>query len=253
MSLSNIRIVLVRTFHPGNIGSAARSMKTMGLSDLALVAPKQFPDPKAEQMAAGAADVLAHSNIYESLPEALRECTAIVAATARPRGFDLPALDPEQTAQHLLAHAQNSKVALVFGPERMGLHNDDLGLVNHRVSIPANPDYSSLNLAAAVQTLSYEIFKRDLAKEPTCSTSTNPSTAASTEILASAEQVSRFHQHLEEVLRLVSFLRPHQGDTLKRVRAIFNQGAHSQAEIQLLRGILTSIQKTVAGEKRPKH
>ncbi len=244
MKLSNIRIVLVRTFHPGNIGSTARSMKTMGLSDLALVAPKRYPNPDANKMAAGASEVLTQANIYPSLPEALTQCTAIVAATARPRGFDLPALTPEETAQHLLTHSQHSKVALVFGPERMGLHNDDLQLIKHRVSIPANPEYSSLNLAAAVQTLSYEIFKGSL---------TSSSIGSTREALATAEDVSRFHQHLEDTLRAVSFLRPHEGDTLKRVRQIFNRGADTQADIQLLRGILTSIQKTVAGEKRPKH
>lgn len=242
MNLNNIRVVLVRTFHPGNIGSTARSMKTMGLTDLALVAPKRYPDPEAEKMAAGAGDVLARAKIYKSMTEALSNCTAIVAATARARGFDLPALTPAQTADHLLMHSKDSKVALVFGPERMGLHNDDLKLVKNRVSIPANPDYSSLNLSAAVQTLSYEIFKASLIDN---------SNSSAIEPLANADEISRFHKHLEQTLRAISFLRPHEGDTLKRVHRIFNRGAHNKADIQLLRGILTSIEKTLAGEHRP--
>ena len=242
MKLNNIRIVLVRTFHPGNIGSSARAMKTMGLSDLALVTPKSYPDPEAEKMAAGAGDLLAKANVYTSVTEALANCTAIIAATARPRGFDLPALTPQQTAEHLLNHCQHSKVALVFGPERMGLHNDDLQLVKHRVTIPTNPDYGSLNLAAAVQILSYELCKANMTSELV---------EHSTAPLASAEEISRFHKHLADTLRAVSFMRPHEGDTLKRVHRLFNSGAQSKADIQLLRGILTSIQKTLAGEKRP--
>ncbi len=240
--LENIRIVLVRTFHPGNIGSAARSMKTMGLSQLCLVSPKQFPDEDATKMAAGANDILEHCSVVDSLDQALCDCTAIVATTARPRGYDLPELSVTDCARYLLEHSAHSPVALMFGPERMGLHNSDLKLAKHRISIPANPAYSSLNLAAAVQTLAYEIFK---------ASQTAPTVPESTDPLPSAEDMARFHEHLETVLRQVSFLRPHEGETLDRLHELFTRARASDADLRLLRGILTSIQKTLAGEKRP--
>lgn len=241
MSLDNINIVLVRPFHPGNIGAAARSMKTMGLSKLILVAPKRYPDPDANKMAAGGLDVLEQASIYQTIDEALANCTAVIATSARPRGFELPTFEPEQAARYLVEHAQQAKVALMFGPERMGLHNEDLKLAQHRVSIPANPEYQSLNLAAAVQTLSYEVFKaRRSMNKPDKSQLPLPS----------VDELSRFYLHLENVLRSVSFLRSHEGDTLKRVHSIFNRAISSQADVKLLRGVLTSIQKTLAGEKR---
>jgi len=200
---ANIRIILVRPFHPGNIGSSARSLKTMGLSQLALVAPKQFPHTDAIKMAAGAKDLIEQAQVYDSLEQAVAD--------------------------------------LVFGPERMGLHNEDLKLAKHRVSIPANSEYCSLNLAAAVQLLAYEIFK---------TTSELPAPTP-TEPLPNGEQMSRFYQHLEEVLRQIAFLRPHEGETLSRLHELFARACASEADIRILRGILTSIQKTLAGERRP--
>ena len=125
MSLNNIRVVLVRTFHPGNIGSAARSMKTMGLSDLCLVGPKDYPSEQAVKMAASANDVLDKAKVKDNIAEAIKDCTTVIASTARPRGYDLPELDPSSAAQILVDTAKDSPVALLFGPERMGLHNDD--------------------------------------------------------------------------------------------------------------------------------
>lgn len=243
MSLDNIRVVLVRTFHPGNIGSAARSMKTMGLSDLCLVGPKEYPSPEAIKMSAGAADVLNSATVVSSLQEALKDCTTIIASTARPRGYDLPELSPEAAAEMLSAGAKKSPVALIFGPERMGLHNDDIALAKYRVTIPANPGYSSLNMAAAVQTLSYEIYK--------ASSSTAPPTQALRE-LPNSEQVERFYEHLETVLKDISFLRPHQGETMQRLRQLFTRAEPDQMELNILRGILSSTQKTLAGEKKSK-
>ena len=157
--LENIRIVLVRTFHPGNIGSTARSMKTMGLSDLVLVSPRDYPSPLADQMAAGAEDMLQKARVVDTLAHALQDCRLVVACSARTRSYDLPELNPWQAASKLHKHSGSSPVAVVFGPERMGLHNKDLDYAQHRVTIPANPDYNSLNLASAVQILSYEIYK----------------------------------------------------------------------------------------------
>ena len=241
--LQRIRIVLVRTFHAGNIGSAARSMKTMGLSDLCLVAPKNFPSPDANKMAAGAESMLDDLRMVNSLPEAISDCTLVVASTARPRGYDLPELEPAQAAQMLVSHAATSPVALIFGPERMGLHNDDIQHAKYRVTIPANPEYNSLNMAAAVQTLSYEIFqasrssvKQDLVAE-------------SIRQLPSSEDIERLYDHLEKVLQQIKFLRPHQGETLQRIRHLLTRAEPDVLELNILRGILRSIEKTIDSKR----
>lgn len=239
--LSNIRIVLVRTFHPGNIGSVARAMKTMGLSELYLVSPKSFPSPEANKMAAGAEDLLGQIQVVEDLSTALSGCTFIAATSARPRGYDLPVISPTETAEQLVAHASNSSVALVFGPERMGLHNHDIKLAKYRVSIPANPNYRSLNLASAVQIMSYEIHKAYLAiqSKPTDSLSAT----VKTRDLPPAEDIERLLTHLEEVLHEINFLRPHQGETLQRLRNLLHRAEPDLVETNILRGILSAMQK----------
>lgn len=256
MSLSNIRVVLVRTFHPGNIGSAARSMKTMGLSNLCLVAPKDFPSPEAEKMAAGATDVLANAQVYENLGEAIADCTVIVASTARPRGYDLPSLSPEQAADMLNQGANSSPVALVFGPERMGLHNDDIRLAKYRVTIPANPDYSSLNMASAVQTLSYELYKNHLAHNPTPTDTASPAANSNTinkdEELPTSEDIERLYVHLESVLKDIKFLRPHQGETMLRLRHLVTRAEPNTLELNILRGILSAVERYGANKLNDK-
>lgn len=235
MNLENIRIVLIRTFHPGNIGSAARSMKTMGLSNLHLVAPKDFPSDEAHKMAAGATDVVDSATLHPDIESAVTDCTMIAATTARPRGYDLPCLTPEQAANKLLEGSSDGPVALLFGPERMGLHNADLELAKYRVTIPANPEYSSLNLAAAVQTVSYEI----------CKASSLPlQENTTTRELPTALDIERLHEHLERVLKDIKFLRPHQGETLQRIRNLVARAEPDTLELNILRGILTAIEKT---------
>lgn len=238
MSLTNIKVVLVRTFHPGNIGSAARSMKTMNLSNLCLVQPKDFPSAEADKMAAGAKDIVANATVFNSLEEALSDCTVIVASTARPRGYDLPSLSPEESAIKLTQAAQHSPVALVFGPERMGLHNNDIRLAKYRVTIPANPDYSSLNMASAVQTLSYEIFKQT-------SLAFEKDSPPDQSLLPTSKDIELFYNHLERVLKNISFLRPHQGETILRIRHMFNRAELDNSELNILRGILSSIEKSI--------
>lgn len=234
-SLQNIRVVLVRTFHPGNIGSVARSMKTMGLSDLRLVAPKDFPSPQAEQMAAGANSVIEHATVHPNLADAIGDCTVVIASTVRPRGYDLPELSPSQTATMLCASAQTSPVALLFGPERMGLHNEDLELAKYRVTIPANPEYNSLNIAAAAQILSYEIFQ--------ASASTTTEAKVSRQLPSSKDMQSLF-KHLEQVLKDIQFLRPHQGETMQRLRHLINRAQPDVLENNILRGILSAIERS---------
>jgi len=234
--LDNIRIVLVRTFHPGNIGSAARSMKTMGLSDLCLVSPKNFPSPEANKMAAGADDMLTQIKLVDSLPAAIADCSAVVASTARARGYDLPELTPEDTASLLVEGAKRGPVALIFGPERMGLHNDDIRHAKYRVTIPANPNYSSLNMAAAVQTLSYEIYKASLSNSRQIDSHLKRE-------LPSSQDLEHLYVHLENVLKDISFLRPHQGETMQRIRHLLTRAEPDTLELNILRGILSAIEK----------
>lgn len=239
-NLENIRIVLVRTFHPGNIGSAARSMKTMGLSKLHLVEPKDFPSEQATQMAASADDLLSSATIHSSIFSAVASCDVVIASTARPRGYDLPKLSPEQAAELLLKVSESSNVALLFGPERMGLHNDDLKHARHRVTINANPAYSSLNMAAAVQTLCYEIYKKFSSHQHIA-----PETVKQPVDLPTTEEIELLHQHLEKVLRKIQFLRPHEGETLLRLRHFVNKAEIDKVELNILRGILNRVEQSI--------
>ena len=244
-SLDNIQIVLVRTFHPGNIGSAARSMKTMGLSKLCLVNPRDYTSIEAKneatKMAAGAADILENASIKNSLTDAISDSTVIIASTARPRGYDLPELSPEQSADMLTHAAKTNKVSLIFGPERMGLHNDDIQHAKYRVTIPANPEYSSLNMASAVQTLSYEIYKSYLSQNSV--QPDKPPTNKHHKELPTSGDIERLHQHLEHVLKDISFLRPHSGETMQRIRHLITRAEPDILETNILRGILSAIEK----------
>lgn len=235
--LENINIVLVRTFHPGNIGSSARAMKNMGLNELKLVAPKDFPNPTANQMAAGAEDLIESADIADSIESAVGPCTIVAATTARVRGYDLPEIDPEQCAQMVYQNAlAGNQSAILFGPERMGLHNDDLKQATHRLTVPANPDYPSLNLAAAVQLVCYEIFKQH-------SSSLLSQPPVQQNELPTAKDINRFYQHLESSLKNIGFLRPHQGETMDRIRHLFSRAVLQQSELQILRGILSAIDR----------
>ncbi len=239
--LDNIRVVLVRTFHSGNIGSTARAMKTMGLNNLILVNPKDFQLEQALQMAMSADDVVNNATHVESLYEAVKDCAVVTATTARTRGYDLPMLNPAQAAHGLCLSAKKQQVALVFGPERMGLSNEDLVHCTHRVTIPTSPDYSSLNLAAAVQTLSYEVFKQFCALNENVETN-----IANTETreMPSIENTELFYQHLEESLVDVGFIfKKHPGDVMKKLRRMFSRTQMDQAELGIMRGILASMQK----------
>lgn len=237
--LENIRIVMVRTFHPGNIGSAARAMKTMGLSQLYLVSPKMFPSDEADTMAAGADDIVDHATVVESVYEAVKDCALVVATTARVRGHDLPALSPEIMAQKLNNVGEHKPVALVFGPERMGLFNDDLVHARYRVTIPANPAYSSLNIAAAVQTLCYEIYKHHnahlLAIEGTETVNAE---------LPSTVELEQFYKQLEGTLKETGFIiKNHPGKVMTKLRNVFTKAELSSHELNILRGAIASMQR----------
>jgi len=237
--LSRIRIVLVATTHPGNIGATARAMKTMGLSDLRLVAPKIYPDAAATARASGANDILQNAVVCETLEEALTDAVLVCGASARLRSLSWPVLPPRASAEKAVQMAQNSPVAFVFGRESSGLNNDELERCHYLLNIPANPDYSSLNLAAAVQVVVYELRTAALAAVE----ATNMNDAAVTP-LASSDDMERFYAHLEQTMLNTGFLNPdNPRQLMRRLRRLFNRAQPDQNEINILRGILGSVKR----------
>lgn len=230
-----IRVVLVRPSHPGNVGGVARAMKNMGLGQLWLVAPSSYPSPEAEARAADAADVLARATVCAQLDEAIGSCHFIVGTTARSRRIEWPALNPPDAAVRLLQEAERGPVAVLFGHERTGLTNAELDRCHALVSIPANPEYPSLNLACAVQILAYEIYRLG---------SAGLSAAASQEPPATEEELAHFYRHLETVLLKIGFLDPANPRLLmRRLRRLFNRPQLDRNEVNILRGVLTSVER----------
>ena len=230
--LDSIRIVLSRTSHPGNIGAAARAMKTMGLSQLYLVDPSVFPNSQADAMASGAADVLANAVVCESLTEALAGTVLALGVSARRRDIMAEVLTPVEAASRLLSETQIAPVALVFGNETSGLSNDELGLCQGLVTIAANPDYSSLNLAAAVQVLCYEVRQSWL---------NHPGWPQPELDAATTEEIERFSTHLETTLAELEFLNPGSpGKLMLKLRRLFSRTRLAKEEVNILRGILTA-------------
>lgn len=233
--LERVKIVLVNTSHTGNIGSAARAMKTMGLYDLALVQPVSEPDGKASALAAGAGDVLSRAVTYNSLEEAIADCGLVIGTSARSRTLSWPMLGSRECGEKIISESHNHKVALVFGRENSGLTNEELQLCNYHVCIDANPEYSSLNLAAAVQTLCYEIRMAFLAQDKIQSSQSE---------YPLSEELEQFYVHLEETLRYTSFIIPkHPGIVMTKLRRMFNRARPESQELNILRGILSSINK----------
>lgn len=232
--LENMRIVLLETTHPGNIGAAARAMKNMGLTRLFLVKPQRYPNAEATARAAGADDLLASAVICGNLDEALTGCSVVFGASARPRSISWPQLDPRQAAVRALVAAATGEVAFVFGREHSGLTNQELDRCNYLLTIPTNPEFASLNVAAAVQVISYELRMAGREAPP----------AALSEPLASADERERFYQHLEQVLLDLEFLDPNNPKHLmRRLRRLFNRIELDCNEINILRGILTAVER----------
>ncbi|MCH1413816.1 MAG: tRNA (cytosine(32)/uridine(32)-2'-O)-methyltransferase TrmJ [Glaciecola sp.] len=233
--LDNIRIVLVNTSHTGNIGSTARAMKTMGLSDLYLVDPVSAPDGKSSALAAGAGDVLANATIVSDLSEAVKDCALIVGTSARSRTLPWPMLTPRECGVKMVQEGQKGPVALVFGRENNGLSNDELQLCHFHVCIPANPEYSSLNLAAAVQTLCYEIRMGYLNLD------SYPDIESDYPL---SEDLERFYVHLENTLTKTGFIvKNHPGVVMTKLRRLVNRARPESQELNILRGILSAIDK----------
>jgi tRNA (cytidine32/uridine32-2'-O)-methyltransferase len=244
--LENVRIVLVETTHPGNIGAAARAMKNMGLLRLFLVQPHRYPSHEATARAAGADDVLANARICDSLDEALEGCGVVFGASARSRSIPWPQLDPRRAAARAVLAGGAGEAAFVFGREHAGLTNLELDRCNYLVTIPADPAFASLNVAAAVQVLSYELRVASQDAVPP---------AADGEPLASAEERERFYRHLEQVLTDLEFLNPDNPKHLmRRLRRLFNRVELDCNEVNILRGILTAVERrgTLAKNERPK-
>lgn len=234
--LSRIRIVLCQTSHPGNIGSTARAMKTMGISQLVLVRPRQFPAPEALALAAGATDILDAARVVDTLEEALAGCRVALALSARRRELSLPCCDSRAGAAQLLDEAVHGDVALVFGTEMSGLSNEEVLRCHGLVQIAANPDYSSLNLAQAVQVLCYELRMQAGASLPAAATDTALERA-------SADDIERFYSHLQETLIHIGFLNPARPRRLMpRLRRLFGRGGLEKMEVDILRGILRAVQ-----------
>ena len=240
--LSRIRIVLSRTSHPGNIGAAARAMKTMGLSRLYLIEPKRFPDAEALARAAGADDVLADSAVCTSLDEALAGTVFAVALTARHRNLGPERLQIREAAPLILdkVAAGSGEVALVFGNETAGLSNDDVQRCQRTAFIPADPGYTSLNLAAAVQVACYELRMAAHAERPMEVTKTIPFNSPP----ASDEDVERYYKHLERIMVDTGFLDPNQPKRLMaKIRRLYGRAALERDEINILRGVLDAVEK----------
>lgn len=235
--LDQIRIVLVNTSHTGNMGSAARAMKTMGLSQMVLVDPQAQPDDNAYALAAGASDLLANARIVSTLDEAIADCGLVIGTSARSRTLSWPMLDPREAGEKLVTEGMQHPVALVFGRERTGLTNDELQKCHYHVAIPANPEYSSLNLAMAVQTLCYEVRMHWLQQEQV-------GESYMAVDYPSAEQLEGFYQHLEQTLLKTGFIADdHPGQVMSKLRRLFNRARPEAVELNILRGILTSVQK----------
>lgn len=234
MTAPDIRIVLLETTHAGNIGAAARAMKTMGLERLVLVRPRDFPDPEASARASGAQDLLERATVTDRLSEAIRDCRLVVGTTARERAVAWPTRTPREAAPELVALARSAPVAVLFGQERAGLTNEQVDRCQYLITIPANPAYSSLNLAAAVQLIAYELRLATGGTLPAQPAGAPPATAA---------ELEGFYAHLKRVLRRTGFLDEHHPRLLRKLIRLYARARPTSEEVNILRGILTSVER----------
>jgi TrmH family RNA methyltransferase len=235
--LSHIKIVLVETSHSGNIGAVARAMKNMSTTNLCLVKPKLFPCAEATARASGADDVLARATVYQSLSEAVADCQLVIGASARGRTISWPELTPRECAEKVVINEPQHKVAIVFGRENSGLKNHELDLCHFLLRIPCNSEYSSLNLAAAVQVVCYELFVATGIQQDTVVGDKGE------QPLASAAQMDSFYEHLHQALIDIGFMHPDKSKSImRRLRRIYNRTLLDTKELDILRGILRMSQ-----------
>ena len=234
---SRLRFVLARTSHPGNIGSSARAVRTMGFHRLSLVAPEQFPHMDAHMMAAGADDVLSRASISASLADAIADCRLVIGSTARLRGVAMEEWTPREAAVRIVdSLAAGNEVAVVFGNEQSGLSNDEIKLCHAAVHIPSDPAFTSLNLSQAVQVIAYEVRMTQLANAPR--------RTSNRDLPASVEELEGFFEHLAITLRDIDFHKGRSERTiLQRLRRLFLRAAPDQRELRVLRGILADAQR----------
>ena len=247
VDFQNVTVVLVNTSHPGNIGAAARAMKNMGLSKLTLVQPVDFPSGVAVGRAASALDILESARVVDTLQEAVTDCGLVIGASARSRRIPWPMLSPEHCAAKVVQEQKLNRVALVFGREDAGLNNEELQLCHFHVQIPADEVYSSLNLAAAVMVICYELRKASLALE-------GQQSQAEDEFWdqekATGEQVEHFYEHLERVMIAIDFHDPdNPRQLMQRMRRLFSRIRIDVMEMNILRGILSNIEYNLKDRK----
>ena len=235
-SLENIRFVLVGTTHPGNIGAAARAMKTMGLTKLHLVEPLHYPNAEATARASGADDVLANAVVHQDLVSAITGCHQVYGMSARLRHLPIPVVDPRQAVAQIQQQADDSQIAILFGREHSGLSNEELDKCQHLINIPANPDYSSLNLAAAVQVFAYEL---KMSFDP----SIEVGRVGEEREAIDAKDLEHLYQHFEQSLTEIGFLDPENPKNLmRRLKRLFNRADLDRNELQILHGILRAAE-----------
>ena len=235
--LNSVKVVLVGTTHPGNIGATARAMKNMGILDLALVEPKEFPSDVATFRSKAAKDILEKASVHTSLEEAISECELVVGTSARVRTVPWPVLNPREAAEEMHKSSLNGKVAIVFGREDRGLTNEELGLCNFHVHIPSDPEYSSLNLSQAVQILAYEIRLSYLQDRHVNEEYWDVE-------LANNEQTERLINHMDELMQEVDFYDvENPRKLLVRVRRFFKRSKIDVMEANIFRGLFATIQK----------
>ena len=252
----NIRVVMVHTSHPGNIGAAARALKTMGLSRLVLVSPQEYPSQKAIWRAAGAADILEQTLVVETLAEAISDCSLVVGASARQRRIPWPVLGARQGGETIAKQASTEQVAIIFGREDRGLTNEELQQCNYHIEIPASEEYGVLNVASAIQVICYEIRMglleacvpqegtQDLSEQnkPDLRMPIDP--VRWDERLATSNEMEHFFTHLETTLTQLDFHEPdNPRQLLTRLRRLFVRSRLDHLEINILRGVLTAVQK----------
>lgn len=242
---NQIKIVLVEPSHPGNIGAAARAAKTMCIENLVLVNPEDFPSGQARARATGAIDVLERAVIYDSLKEAIADCTFVIGASARERGLQCPEITPDNLGARVWQELEQGNVAIVFGRESSGLSNEELDQCHYLTTIPANWEFSSLNLASAVQVIGYEIYSAYLEKSSADKAANHDLQASGgADPLATVEQLENLFEHMQQVLLEIEFFDPKQPKLLmRRLRHLYNRARPTLVETNILRGILSATQK----------
>jgi len=248
ITFPHIRIVLVDTSHPGNIGATARAMKNMGLSQLYLVNPRQFPHPEAEWRSSNAEDILQRAKVCISLQEAIAGCYLVFGTSARRRIMSHPVVTPRQAAKKICTAKNQPTTALVFGRESSGLTNAELEQCNYHLQIPANPEYSSLNLAAAVQVCCYEL-RMAMVDRQTTSSITEKNSA--TNNLPTIDELAKLYQHIEQTMIKINFLKPDNPRRLmQRMRRIINRATIDKNDLDLLHGMMSAIDKIATRGKK---